>query len=318
MLKALLLALLPLVALGSAAQTFPSRPISIIVPVAPGGIVDLSGRVAAEALAASLAQPVVVENRPGASANIGYSHVAQAKPDGYTLLASYSLYHVVNPMLFNKLAWQPESFTPIGRVATTPSVVVVPASLPVRDLKEFIEYARKNPDSISYASQGTGSVSHLGSELLMQATGIKMVQVPYKGSGPAMQDLIAARVQFFVTAPPAVLGHIQQGRLRALAIAGAERHPLLPEVPTAVEQGLPAFQIKPWVSLFAPAGTPAEAIRVLSDALERGLANPERVARSRQAGAEIEFQSPAALAATVQEERRHWAQVVKSAGITAE
>ncbi|MGE0802668.1 MAG: Bug family tripartite tricarboxylate transporter substrate binding protein [Lautropia sp.] len=319
MFKALLPALLSLVVTAAAnAQTFPARPITIVVPVAPGGIVDLAGRVAAEALSTSLKQSVVVDNRPGASANIGYAHVAQARPDGYTLLASYSLYHVVNPLLFTKLAWKPESFTPIGRVATTPSVVVVPASLPVRDLKAFVDYAKQNPGAISFASQGTGSVSHLGSELLMQATGIKMVHVPYKGSGPAMQDLVAARVQFFVTAPPAVLGQIQQGRLRALAIAGAERHALLPDVPTSVEQGFPTFRLDPWVSLFAPAGTPAAELRTLSQALASGLKNPELAARSKQAGAEIDYLGPEALARAVQDERTHWAAVVKSAGITAE
>ncbi|MGD9945492.1 MAG: Bug family tripartite tricarboxylate transporter substrate binding protein [Burkholderiaceae bacterium] len=318
LLFSLLSLLCPLAVSVANAQSFPSRPISIVVPVSPGGIVDLAGRLAAEALSNSLNQSVVVENRPGASANIGYAHVAQAKPDGYTLLASYSLYHVVNPLIFSKLSWKPESFTPVGRVATTPSVVVVPTSLPVNNLKEFVEYAKKNPGAISFASQGSGSVSHLGSELLKQATGIEMVHVPYKGSGPAMQDLIAGRVQFFVTAPPAVLGHIQQGRLRALAIAGSERHALLPDVPTSVEQGFPAFQLNPWVSVFAPAGTPAAEIRKLSQALEAGLKQPDLVARGKRAGAEIDYQAPDALAKTVQDEGAHWAVVVKAAKITAD
>ncbi len=317
MFKKLFFALALLTSSVAVAQNFPSRPVTIVVPVSTGGIVDLSGRLAAESMAPALGQSVIVENRPGASANIGYAHVAQAKPDGYTLLASYSLYHVVNPLIFSKLQWGYDSFIPVGRVAVTPSVVVVHPSLPVHTLKEFIEYAKKNPDAISYASQGSGSVSHLGSELLKQTAGIKMVHVPYKGSAPAMQDLIAGRVQFFVTAPPAVLGHVQQGRLRALAIAGPARHPMLPEVSTSVEQGFPEFQLNPWVSLFAPAGTPQAEIRKLSSALETGLSRPETIERARGAGAEVSFQSPDDLAKTIEAERSHWSAVVKTAGITA-
>lgn len=307
-----------LVSVGAAAQPFPSRPITLVVPVATGGIVDLSGRVAAEALTSQLGQSVVVENRPGASANIGYAYVSQAKPDGYTLLASYSLYHEVNPLIFKNLSWSPDSLVPVGRVAVTSSVVVVPASLPVRDLKEFVAYAKQHPGAVSFASQGSGSVSHLGSELLKQTTKIEMVHVPYKGSAPAMQDLVAGRVQFFVTAPPAVLGHVQQGRLRALAIAGPQRDPLLPDVPTAAEQGFPDFQLIPWVGLFAPAGTPKEHIEHLARALRAGLEQPALVAKAKGAGADISYLPPEALAQTVKQESAHWAEVVKAANITVE
>jgi len=269
-------------------------------------------------LAGQLKETVVVENRAGASANIGATHVAQAKPDGYTLLASYSLYHVVNPLLFDNLKWRPESFVPIGRVVVTPSVVVVHPSLPVHSLKEFVDYAKKHPGEISFASQGTGSVAHLGTELLKQNTGIEMVHVPYKGSGPAMQDLVAGRVQFFVTAPPAVMAHVQQGRLRALAIAGPERHPMMPDVPTSVEQGFPDFQLDPWVGLFAPAGTPDAVVHTLASALEKGVAQPEIVARAKGAGASISFQSPEELAKTVEQERAYWAALVKAANIKIE
>ena len=300
------------------AQEFPNRAITVVVPVSTGGIVDLAGRRAADALASQLGQAVVVENRSGASANIGATHVAQAKPDGYTLLSSYSLYHVVNPLLFNNLQWKLSSFTPVGRVAVTPSVVVVHPSLPVHTLQEFIDYAKKRPGEISFASQGTGSVAHLGSELLKQNTGIEMVHVPYKGSSPAMQDLVAGRVQFFVTAPPAVMGHVQQGRLRALAIAGNTRHPMLPDVPTSVEQGFPDFQLDPWVGLFAPAGTPDAVVRKLASALEKGLAQPNLVERAKGAGADISFQSPEALGRTVAQEHDYWAKLVKAANIKIE
>lgn len=303
---------------GAWAQEFPNKPMTVVVPVPPGGVVDLAGRLAAEALAEELKSTVLVDNKAGASANIGATYVAQAKPDGYTLLASYSLYHEVNPLLFSNLKWRPESFVPIGRVVVTPSVVVVHPSLPVHSLKEFVEYARKNPGAISFASQGTGSVAHLGSELLKQDTGIEMVHVPYKGSGPAMQDLVAGRVQFFVTAPPAVMGYVQQGRLRALAIAGSERHPMMPDVPTSVEQGFPNFQLNPWVGLFAPAGTPDAVVRKLAAALEKGISQPKAVESAKAAGASVSFAPPKDLAKAVEQERAYWAALVKAANIKIE
>ena len=305
-------------ATGALAQDFPSKAITVVVPVPPGGVVDLAGRLAAEALAGELKSSVVVDNKAGASANIGATYVAQAKPDGYTLLASYSLYHEVNPLLFNNLKWRPESFVPIGRVVVTPSVVVVHPSLPVHSLKEFVEYVKKNPGAVSFASQGTGSVAHLGSELLKLDTGIEMVHVPYKGSGPAMQDLVAGRVQFFITAPPAVMGYVQQSRLRALAIAGSERHPMLPDVPTSVEQGFPNFQLNPWVGLFAPADTPDAVVRKLAAALEKGLTQPKAIESAKAAGASVSFQPPQELAKSVAQGRAYWAALIKAANIKIE
>jgi len=303
---------------GAQAQDFPVRPISLVVPVSPGGIVDLAGRLAAQALTEQLGQTVVVENRAGASANIGTSFVAQSKPDGYTLLASYSLYHTVNPLLFDGLKWDLSSFQAIGRIAVTPSIVVVHPSLPVNTLDAFIAYAKQRPGDIRFASQGIGSVAHLGTELLKRSTGIAMTHVPYKGSAPAMQDLIAGRVQFFITAPAAVLGYIQQGSLRALAIASAARHPMFPDVPTTAEQGYPDLQLEPWVGLFAPAGTDARVVAKLSSALERGLTRPDVVAKANGVGAQITFQPPAELDRTIAREHGDWAALVKAANIRME
>ena len=228
MLRTLFSLLLATASMLAMAQDFPARPISIIVPVPPGGIVDMAARLAGDPLTRALGQSVVVENRAGASGNIAYGLVAAAKPDGYTLLASYSMYHVGNPSMFSGLRWNAESFKPVGMVAVAPNVVVVHPSLPVTSLKELVEYARKNPGKLNYASQGSGSIPHVGTELFKQMNDVDMVHVPYKGSGPAIQDVLSGQVQLFITTPPSVLGHIQQGKLRAIAVASDTRHPLLP------------------------------------------------------------------------------------------
>lgn len=319
MMRRLLTALLAaLLSQGVAAQDdFPSHPITIVVPVPPGGIVDMAARLAGDPLAEGLGQPVVIDNRTGASGNIAYAHVAQARPDGYTLLASYSMYHAGNPSLFTDLRWNADSFVPVGMVAVAPHVVVVHPSLPVKTLPELVAYAKAHPNEVNYASQGSGSVPHVGTELLRQMTGIDVVHVPYKGSGPAIQDVLAGRVQLFITTPPSVIGHIQQGKLRAIAIAGNSRHPMLPDVPTAAEQGIQDFALDAWVSLFAPAGTPAPVIDKLTTALKNGLADPRTITRAHAAGVEPRYQSPAQLQATLDSETAHWSGVIRSAGIVA-
>lgn len=296
---------------------FPTRPITIVVPVPPGGIVDMAARLASEPLTHALKQSVVVDNRTGASGNIAYAYVAGAKPDGYTLLASYSMYHVGNPTMFKNLKWSQEALKPVAMVAVAPHVVVVHPSLPVHDLKELVAYAKKHPGDVNYASQGSGSVPHIGTELFKQMTGTDMLHVPYKGSGPAIQDVLAGRVQLFVTTPPSVIGHIQQGKLRALAVAGKARHPMLPDVPTATEQGFD-FELDAWVSLFAPADTPDAVVSTLAKALEQGLQGNDVRQRAEAAGVAVRFQGPAELGKTVAADTAHWSGVIKSAGITAD
>jgi tripartite-type tricarboxylate transporter receptor subunit TctC len=300
------------------AQTdFPTRPITIVVPVPPGGIVDMAARLASEPLTHALKQSVVVDNRTGASGNIAYALVAGAKPDGYTLLASYSMYHVGNPTMFKDLKWSQDALKPVAMVAVAPHVVVVHPSMPVHNLKELVAYAKAHPGDVNYASQGSGSVPHIGTELFKQMTGTDMVHVPYKGSGPAIQDVLAGRVELFITTPPSVIGHIQQGKLRALAVAGKTRHPMLPDVPTAKEQGFD-FELDAWVSLFAPAGTPDEAIAKLAKALEQGLAAKDVHERAEAAGVAVRFQGPAELGKTVAADTDYWSRIIKSAGITAD
>ncbi|MGP1615219.1 MAG: Bug family tripartite tricarboxylate transporter substrate binding protein [Pollutimonas bauzanensis] len=317
MTKLLAIALSAFFIQGAAAQDFPTRPITIVVPVPPGGIVDMAARLASEPLTQALHQSVVVDNRTGASGNIAYGYVAQAAHDGYTLLASYSMYHAGNPSLFTDMRWNAKSFSPVAMVAVAPHVVVVHPSLPVHSLKELVAYAKAHPGEVNYASQGSGSVPHVGTELLKQMTATDMVHVPYKGSGPAIQDVLSGRVQLFITTPPSVIGHIQQGKLRAIAVASASRHPMLPDVPTSAEQGFANFELDAWVSLFAPAGTPQAVIDKLAGALEIGLAKPETIEKARAAGIEVRYQSPQELGKTVEADTKHWSAVIKSAGIVA-
>ena len=318
MLRTLFSIVFAVVSLAAAAQDFPSRPITIVVPVPPGGIVDMAARLASEPLTRALGSPVVVENRAGASGNIAYGIVAGAKPDGYTLLASYSMYHVGNPSMFSGLRWNAESFKPVGMVAVAPNVVVVHPSLPVTNLKELVDYAKKNPGKLNYASQGSGSIPHVGTELFKQMNGVDMVHVPYKGSGPAIQDVLSGQVELFITTPPSVLGHVQQGKLRAIAIASAARHPQLPDVPTSVEQGMPDFKLDAWVALFAPAGTPDDVVAELSEALATSLDSPEVRSRAEQAGVAARPMRAAELGRTVAADTEYWSKVIKAANIRAD
>lgn len=315
MIKKLLTSLMFATATLANAQDFPTRPVTILVPVPPGGIVDTAARLAGDPLAQALKQPVIIDNRPGASGNIAYTMAATAAADGYTLLASYSMYHVGNPSMFTALKWNEKSFKPVGMIAVSPHVVVVHPSVPVNNLKELVAYAKKNPGKLNYASQGSGSVPHVGTELLKQSSGIELTHVPYKGSGPAIQDVIGGRVELFITTPPSVLAHIQRGSLRALAIAGDKRHPLLPDVPTSVEQGFPNFKLDAWVSLFAPAGTPDAVIDSLTRALKASLDTPQAIARAEQAGITVRYQTPAELAKTVSADTAYWSKVITSANI---
>jgi tripartite-type tricarboxylate transporter receptor subunit TctC len=317
MLRILILLGLSCASLLAMAQGFPSRPITIIVPVPPGGIVDMAARLAGDPLTKALGESVIVENRAGASGNIAYGIVAGAKPDGYTLLASYSMYHVGNPSMFSGLRWNAESFKPVGMVAVAPNVVVVHPSLPVNSLKELVDYAKKNPGKLNYASQGSGSIPHVGTELFKQMNDVDMVHVPYKGSGPAIQDVLSGQVELFITTPPSVIGHIQQGKLRAIAVASDARHPLLPDVPTSVEQGMD-FKLDAWVALFAPAGTPDHVVAKLSDALASSLDAPEVHARAAQAGITARPMPAADLGRTVAADTEYWSKVIKAANIRAD
>jgi tripartite-type tricarboxylate transporter receptor subunit TctC len=301
------------------APSFPARPVTLVVPVAPAGILDTVARMIAPEMAKSLGQPVVVDNKPGASGNIGAMTVVKSAPDGYTLLVGYSMFHVGNPSMFRSLAWDPlRDFSSVAMVAVSPHVVAVNPSVPVHTLKELVDLARAQPGKLNYGSPGTGSVGHVGMELFKQQTGVDLVHIPYKGAGPMMQDLIAGTVQVTIATPPSILGFVNAGRVRPLAVAARTRHPLMPDVPTTAEAGYPNFELEAWVALFAPAGTPAPVIAKLAAAVQDALKSPEVIERARATGMAVRFQSPTELDATVRSDLKYWSAVIKGAHITAD
>ena len=302
-----------------AQDAFPSKAVTLIVPNPPGGFVDTSARLLSDPLARVLGQPVVIDNRGGGSGNVAYSAVARAKPDGYTLLISYSAYHVGNPWLTPNLPWNPQKdFAPVALLTVATNVIAVHPSVPVSNLKEFIAYARANPGKLNYASQGSGSLSHIGTEIFKQQTGTYMTHIPYRGSGPAIQDVLAGQVQVFITTPPSVMGHIQAGKLKALAVTGDTRHPQLPNVPTTKEAGLPGFKLEAWVGLFAPAGTPPAVVATLTADVKKAMESPDTKTRADTAGVEVRYLNPDALTKLVASDLDYWGKTIKSAKITAE
>ena len=305
----------------SMAQTtaaFPSKPITFVVPNPPGGLVDGSARLLAEPLSRVFNQPVVVDNKGGASGNVAYGLVARANPDGYTLLTSYSAYHVGNPVLSPKLPWAQKDLAPVALITVATNVIALHPSVPASTLPEFIAYLKKNPGKLSYASQGNGSLSHVGTEMFKMQTGTRIVHIPYRGSGPAIQDVLTGQVQLFITTPPSVMGHVQAGKLKGLAVAAKTRHPAMPDVPTTAEAGLPGFELEAWVSIFAPAGTPPDVVAKLSAAVKQAMEQPETRTRATTAGIDIRYRNASELDAQVKQETEFWAKTIKAAGITAE
>ena len=289
------------------------------MPVPPGGILDYVARLVAPPLAKAIGQTVVVENKSGASGNIAATYVARAKPDGYTLLVGYSMFHVGNPTLFSQLQWDPlRDFSSVAMLAVSPHLIAVHPSLPVNTLQELVTYAKANPGKVNYGTPGNGSVPHVGVELFKQIAKINLTQVPYKGSGPMMLDVISGQVQMTVATPPSVMSHIQAGKLRGLAIAAKTRSPLLPDVPTSAESGYPGFELEAWVALFAPAGTPPEAVKRLTDALKQVLDTEEIRKATSNSGIEARYMPPAELDQVVRTDLEYWSKVIREAKISAD
>ena len=298
---------------------YPDRPITIVVPTAPGGSTDFTARLIAEPLSRALGQPVVVDNKPGAAGNIGNQIVARAKPDGYTLLLAYSGYQVGNPHLFKKAGWDPvKDFAPVAMLTRAPQVVTAKASLPANTLGELIAYAKANPGKLNYASSGNGSIQHIAGELLKQLTGASITHIPYKGSGPAVQDLLGGQVDLFITTPAAVVSQIKADKLKGLAVTSASRLSSLPQVPTALESGLKNFNLDSWFALYAPAGTPAEVVQQLNGEIGKILAMPEIRRKAEDSGTSVEHMTPAQLGDFTRKELDYWGRVIQSARITAE
>ena len=301
-----------------AQDAYPSKPITLVVPVPPGGLVDTSARLLNEPLSRIIGQNVVIDNRAGGSGNVAYGFVAKAKPDGYSLLISYSAYHVGNPGLTPNLPWEAKDFTPVALLTIATNVIAAHPSVPAKTLKEFTSFIQKNPAKLNYASQGNGSLSHIGTEIFKQQIGGFMTHIPYRGSGQAIQDVLAGQVQVFITTPPSVMQHVKSGKLQAYAVTGNKRHPGLPDVPTTTEAGMPKFQLEAWVGLFAPAGTPPAVVAKLSADVKRAMELPETKTRADAAGIEVRYLAPEALGKMVVDETAYWAQVIKSARITAD
>ena len=312
---AAVLALLPLSA--RAGDSYPDRPIHMVVPFAAGGAVDVVARIVGQALSERVKQPVIVENKPGASSNIGMGFVAKAAPDGYTLLmASNGI--ATNNALFPDLAFNGrKDFAPVARIGYAPLVFVVPEQSPDKTLAALIADAKAHPGKLAFGSAGNGTSGHLAGELFKSAAGIDVLHVPYKGGSPAITDLLGQRLSFMPINPIEVLGHIKAGRLRALAVASDKRLPYLPDVPTAAEAGLPGFQATVWWGVVAPARTPAAVVAHLNAEINQALADPAVAKRLEDAGVVITPQTPAQFGQFIGTETELWSRVIKSAGIKA-
>jgi tripartite-type tricarboxylate transporter receptor subunit TctC len=299
------------------AQAWPAKPVTFVVPSAPGGTTDFTARLVSDGLAQALGQPVVIDNKAGGAGNIGNQLVARAKPDGYTLLVSYSGYHVGNPHLFKQAGWDPiKDFAPVAMMTRAPQVIVVNSKVPFDSLAGLIDYAKKNPGKLNYASSGNGSIQHIAGELFKQLTGTFITHIPYRGAGPATQDLIGGQVDLFMTTPAAVVAHVQAGKLKALAVTGTQRLAALPNVPTANEAGLKGFELDSWFALYAPAGTPPEIVQRLNTELAKVMAAPDVKKKAADAGTTLETMSPAQLGEYTQKELERWGKVIKGAKIT--
>jgi tripartite-type tricarboxylate transporter receptor subunit TctC len=298
---------------------FPERPITIVVPSAPGGSTDFTARLIAEPLSRALGQPVVVDNKAGASGNIGNQIVAKAKPDGYTLLLAYSGFQVGNPHLFKKTGWDPiKDFVPVSMLTRAPQVLATRANLPVNNVRELIAFAKANPDKLNYASSGNGSIQHIAAELFKQMTGTPITHVPYKGAGPAVQDLLGGQVDIFITTPASVVQHIKADKLKGLAVTSNARLTSLPQVPTTREVELKDFTLDSWFALYAPAGTPNEVVQMLNTEIAKILTSPELKKRAEDAGTLIEHMGPAQLGDYTRKELAYWGRVIQDAKITAD
>jgi tripartite-type tricarboxylate transporter receptor subunit TctC len=296
------------------AQDFPNRPLRLIVTVPPGGAADFIARLVGAKISESLGQPVVVENRGGAGGTIAADAVAKAPADGYTLLQNSITTHGVGPHLYAKLPYDPvRDFAPVSGLALLPLIMAVNADLPPKSIDELIVYAKSTP--LNFASSGNGGAPHMAAELFKSVTGAPLTHVPYKGSGPAVADLIGGRVQIMFDAAPSLIAHVRSGKLRVLAAASAERNRLLPEVPTFAELGYPKVAVSLWYGLLVPAATPKPIIERLNRETAKALASPEVRDKLLAQGAEPMPGTPEAFGAFMQEEMAKWAPVVKQAGV---
>ena len=305
-------------ALPCAAQSYPSKPVRIVVPSSPGGIIDLVTRLVAQKMGELMGQVAVVENRPGASTNIGTEFVARAAADGYTVLST-TLTLVVNPSMFPKLGYSVEKdFAPVSLLVAAPYVIVVHPSVPARSVKELVALARARPGKLNYASGGNGTNFHVSAEMFKHQTGTDIAHVPYKGGGPALASVLGGETDLTIPSLGAALPHINSGRLRAVAITSAERSPLLPKLATVAESGVPDYVFTSWVGVLAPAGTPPAIVTALNAYAVKAVRAPEVTSRLAADGTHIIASSPEQFAAHLKTELARWSKVVKASGIQPE
>ena len=301
------------------AQNFPTKPVTIIVPFSAGGTTDILARVVGQAMTKELGQTVVVDNRAGAGGNIGGALAAKAQPDGYTLFMGTVGTHAINAALYKKMPFDPiKDMAPMSRVANVPNLLVANPNQPFQNVKELIAYAKSHPGQVNFGSSGSGSSIHLSGELFKTMAKVDMVHVPYKGSAPAVTDLLGNQIAIMFDNMPSAIQHVRAGKLRPLAVTTAKRSPELPDVPTVAEAGVPGYEATSWFGMFTVAGTPKPVQDKLNAALSKALADPAVRAKIKEQGGEVISETPEQFAAFIKTESAKWGKVVKESGATAD
>ena len=311
--------ILGFIALQVSAQTYPNKPIKIVIPYGPGGAPDILGRLIGVKIQTSLGQPVVVENYPGAGGMIGTDFVAKAPPDGYTILVATTANLSISPHLYPKMPYNAlKDFTPITLVANSPLILTVSKNVPANNLKELIAYGKANPGKLNYASAGSGTIQHVAGALFANMAGIDAVHVPYKGTAQILPDLVAGRVNLMFNSPAPMLPLVKDGSLKAIAIGSLNRSPLIPEYSTVSEQGLAGFDVGPWYAFFAPAGTPPAVIARLNKDITAALALPDIKEKYADMGLEVAPSTPAELAQVTKRDYDKFGKIIKDNNIKGE
>jgi tripartite-type tricarboxylate transporter receptor subunit TctC len=300
-------------------QAYPSKPIRFIIPFSPGGSGDAIMRVVGQKLTEAWGQSCIIDNRAGASGAIGLQMAARSAPDGYTLVHGTASTHTINPILQKDLPYDPfKDFEPVAILMATPNIIVAHPGVPASNLKELIQLAKSKPGQISYASNGSGTSSHMAGELLNLEAGIKLVHIPYKGAGPAMIDVLGGHVQLLIGAVATSLPHVASGRLKALAVSSLKRSGAAPNVPTVAESGLPGFEVSQWFGIYAPAKTPKEIVVKLNAEINRALNQPNVKNDFTRQGFDVDNRTPEQFAAYMKEETIRWTKFIKATGIRVE
>jgi len=316
-LKTLAAATLAVASMGSAlaADAYPDKPLTMVVPFSAGGTTDILARIVGQALGQELGQTIIIENKPGAGGNIGAQQASRAKADGYTLFMGTVGTHAINQALYKKLPYDPaKDFAPLSRVANVPNLLVAHPSRPYKTVQEMIAYAKKHPGEVTYGSPGSGASPHVSGALFQSMTGAELTHVPYKGSAPAISDLLGNQIAVMFDNMPSAIQHVRSGKLRPIAVTTAKRSPELPDVPTIAEAGVPGYEATSWFGLWAVAGTPAPILTKLQTALTKVLKDPAVAKKIADQGGEVVIETPAQFDAFIKSEAAKWGKVVKESG----